>query len=134
MPRRGAGGSPSWPIGTTRRTPCRSAGLHEEVRPPVLGPAPFAVLGAGGPLLAVGDDRDAIRLHALADQVVHRRLRAPLAERQVVFVGAADDGGAPVGGGAEAAVVAGRFGHPARKRERTSTGTTSSALPRRCAM
>src|SRR6266849_6079551 len=42
--------------------------------------------------------------------------------------------GAPLGGGAEAAVVAGRFAHPARKRERTSTGTTSSALPRRCAM
>ena len=34
----------------------------------------------------------------------------------------------------DAAVVAGRFGHPARKRERTSTGATSSALPRRCAM
>jgi len=51
-----------------------------------------------------------------------------------VVEGAADDGGAPVGGGAEAAVVAGRFGHPARKRERTSTGATSSALPRRCAM
>src|SRR5882672_9989170 len=47
--------------------------------------------------------------------------------------GAADEG-APVGGGAEAAVVAGRFGHPARKRERTSTGATSSAFPRRCAM
>src|ERR1700730_2648311 len=43
--------------------------------------------------------------------------------------------GAPVGAGAEAAVVAGRFGQPTRKSERASTGTaSSSALPRRCAM
>jgi hypothetical protein len=46
---------------------------------------------------------------------------------------AAAGAGEPVGGGALAAVVAGRFGHPTRKRERTSTGTASSALPR-CAM
>src|ERR1041385_8906109 len=48
---------------------------------------------------------------------------------------AADGDGEPVGGGAEAAVVAGRFGQPTRKRERASTGTgNSSALPRRGAM
>src|SRR5690242_3899027 len=48
---------------------------------------------------------------------------------------AADGAGEPVGGGAEAAVVAGRFGQPTRKSERASTGTAnSSALPRRGAM
>jgi hypothetical protein len=45
-------------------------------------------------------------------------------------LGAAGAGGA----GAEATVVAGRFGHPTRKRVRASSGTTSSTLPRRCAM
>jgi hypothetical protein len=38
------------------------------------------------------------------------------------------------GGGAEAAVVAGRFGHPTRKSARTSRGATRSKLPRRCDM
>src|SRR5581483_8118598 len=53
----------------------------------------------------------------------------------VVDGAAAEGAGDPVGGGAEAAVVAGRFGQPTRKRERASTGTAnSSALPRRGAM
>src|SRR5512138_1271978 len=53
-----------------------------------------------------------------------------------VVEGAAAEGlGEPEGAGAEAAVVAGRFGQPTRKRERAITGTaSSSALPRRCAM
>src|ERR1700732_359917 len=57
-------------------------------------------------------------------------------EGEGVVDGAAAEGvGAPVGAGAEAAVVAGRFGQPTRKSERASTGTaSSSALPRRCAM
>src|SRR5881296_3423164 len=37
-----------------------------------------------------------------------------------------------VGAGATAPVVAGRFGHPARKRVRRSSGTTKNAGPRRC--
>src|SRR5215472_888455 len=37
-----------------------------------------------------------------------------------------------VGAGATAPVVAGRFGHPARKRVRKSSGTTKNAGPRRC--
>ncbi len=53
----------------------------------------------------------------------------------VVDGAVAEGAGEPVGGGAEAAVVAGRFGQPTRKRERASTGTAnSSALPRRGAM
>src|SRR4029077_700919 len=57
-------------------------------------------------------------------------------EGEGVVDGAAAEGvGAPVGAGAEAAVVAGCFGQPTRKSERASTGTaSSSALPRRCAM
>src|SRR5215472_13637675 len=41
-------------------------------------------------------------------------------------------GAAAVGAGATAPVVAGRFGHPARKRVRKSSGTTKNAGPRRC--
>src|SRR5712691_1421411 len=37
-----------------------------------------------------------------------------------------------VGAGATALVWAGRFGHPARKRVRRSSGTTKNAGPRRC--
>src|ERR1700681_2103512 len=52
-----------------------------------------------------------------------------------VVEGAAEGVGEPVGAGAEAAVVAGRLGHPTRKRETAITGTaSSSALPRRCAI
>src|SRR2546423_2130220 len=40
-------------------------------------------------LFAVADDRDAARLHTLRHEVVHRGLGPPLAERQVVLVGAA---------------------------------------------
>src|SRR5437867_4212206 len=41
-----------------------------------------------------------------------------------------------VGGGAAVplVIVAGRFGHPTRKRARTSRGATRSKLPRRCDM
>src|SRR5882672_151772 len=41
-------------------------------------------------------------------------------------------GAGAVGAGATALVWAGRFGHPARKRERRSSGTTKNAGPRRC--
>src|SRR3989442_11479218 len=69
-----------------RRT---SAGLDQEGGAPVLGPARLALLGAQRSLLAVADDRDAVRLDALRHEVVHRGLRASLAERQIVLVGAA---------------------------------------------
>src|SRR5213079_1766549 len=65
-----------------------SAGLDQEVAAPVLLPARVVVLAAQRSLLAVTDDRDAGRLDALGHEVVHRGLRAPLAERQVVLVGA----------------------------------------------
>src|SRR5438876_7967069 len=43
--------------------------------------------------------------------------------------------GAVGGGGATSArIVAGRFGHPTRKRARTSRGATRNTLPRRCDM
>jgi hypothetical protein len=38
------------------------------------------------------------------------------------------------GAGAEAAVVAGRFGHPTRNKLRTNSGATRNKLPRRCNM
>src|SRR2546426_8144405 len=57
------------------------SGLDQEVGAPVLGPARLALLGAQRSLLAVADDRDAIRLDALRHEVVHRGLRASLAER-----------------------------------------------------
>src|SRR5262249_61976439 len=60
--------------------------LDEEVGAAVLGPARFRVLGALRALFPVADDGDAIRLHALRDEIVHRRLRTPFTERQVVFV------------------------------------------------
>src|SRR5712692_6507205 len=46
--------------------------------------------------------------------------------------GAAGAAVGAVGAGATAPVVAGRFGHPARKRVRRSSGTTKNAGPRRC--
>src|SRR5207244_2478701 len=106
-----------------RRT---SAGLDQEVGAPVLGPARLALLGAQRSLLAVADDRDAVRLDALRHEVVHRGLRASLAERQIVLVRAAREGleaedepGAPAAGAGadrpapDAAVVAGRIAQPA---------------------
>src|SRR5712691_9213357 len=46
--------------------------------------------------------------------------------------GAAGAAAGAVGAGATALVWAGRFGHPARKRLRRSSGTTKNAGPRRC--
>src|SRR6266436_1267538 len=46
--------------------------------------------------------------------------------------GAAGAAAGAVGAGATAPVVAGRFGHPARKRVRRSSGTTKNAGKRRC--
>src|SRR5262249_57023327 len=66
-----------------------SARFDQEVGASVLGPACLGVLGADGALLSVADDRDPIGLNALGDEVVHGRFRAPLAEGEVVFVGAA---------------------------------------------
>src|SRR5712692_6831149 len=78
----------------TRRRRTRTAAptllrLDQEVSAAVLGPAGFVVLGAHGPFFAVGDDAHAALRHPLADQIVHGRLGPPLAEREVVLVGAA---------------------------------------------
>ena len=59
------------------------------MRAAILAPARLVLLVANRPLLAVADDGDAVRLDALGDEVIHRRLCATLAERQVVLVGAA---------------------------------------------
>src|SRR5439155_627800 len=59
--------------------------LHQEVRAAVLAPAVFARLAAQEPFLAVADDRDPVRPDALGDEVVHRRARAPIAQREVVL-------------------------------------------------
>src|SRR5438094_4948100 len=50
--------------------------------------------------------------------------------------GVTEGGGVTVGGGGatSARIVAGRFGHPTRKRARTSRGATRNTLPRRCDM
>src|SRR2546422_4357395 len=61
--------------------------LGQEVISAVLRPARLVVLGADGPLLTVGDDRDAVGLDALGHEVAHGGLRAPLAQGQVVLVG-----------------------------------------------
>jgi hypothetical protein len=39
--------------------------------------------------LAEGNERNPVALDALRDQIVHRGLRAPIAEREVVLLGAA---------------------------------------------
>src|SRR6266850_4255435 len=64
-------------------------GLDEEVRASVPSPAALGVLGADGPLLAVGDDGDAGGRQSLGEQVGHGRSRAPLAQGQVVLIRAA---------------------------------------------
>src|SRR4029450_3080160 len=65
------------------------ARLDEEVRAAILRPTRLGLLGANRPLLPVADDGDAVGLDTLGHEIVHRRFRAPLAERQVVLVGAA---------------------------------------------
>src|SRR5215470_18361967 len=73
----------------TRRETVRLLGLHHEVRAAILRPALLAVLGAHRSLFTVRDDRDARRPHAVRGEVVLGGLRAALAERDVVGVGAA---------------------------------------------
>src|SRR5262245_66257050 len=68
--------------------PDRLLRFDGEVGAAVLRPALLGVLGAERPLLAVADARDALALHAVRDEVVHRRARAAVTERDVVLVGA----------------------------------------------
>src|SRR5205085_9355829 len=65
---------------------CRLLGLHEEARTAVLCPARLVVLLALRPILAIADDSDPTRIHAAGNEIVHRRLRPPVPERQVVLV------------------------------------------------
>src|SRR5438105_12107626 len=62
--------------------------LDEERGAAILLPAALVVLRAHGPLLAVADDGDATGLHALTDEVAHRRARGTLANAGVALVGA----------------------------------------------
>src|SRR5262249_49771076 len=57
--------------------------LHQEHVSTVLRPARFVVLPAERPLFTERDDRDAVTLDALGDQVVHRGLGAAIAKSQV---------------------------------------------------
>src|SRR5262245_46337257 len=59
----------------------RLLGLRQEVIASVPDPAGLVVLAADRALLAVAHDRDAAGADALRDEIVHRGLRAPLAER-----------------------------------------------------
>src|SRR5436853_60953 len=61
--------------------------LDEERGAAILLPAALVVLRAHGPLLTVADEGDAAGLHALTDEVVHRRARATITQAEVVFVG-----------------------------------------------
>src|SRR5207249_8528717 len=63
--------------------------LDREVGAAILRPARLVVFLALRTVLAVADDGDPPRVHAPRDEIVHGRLGPPLAERQVVFVGAA---------------------------------------------
>src|SRR2546425_6826112 len=64
-------------------------GLHQKMGAPVLGPARFVVCPARRTLLAITDDRDAVRPDTSGYEVVRGSLRAPLAQRHVVLVRAA---------------------------------------------
>src|SRR5882762_5639844 len=65
-----------------------SAALDLEVGAPVLLHALLGVLAARRPLLAVRDRRHPVPGHAVGLEVIHGRLRPPIAERQVVLGGA----------------------------------------------
>src|SRR5205814_307806 len=60
--------------------------LHQERGATILRPAALVVLRARGPLLAIAHERDAAGLDALADEIVHRRFCATIAETEVVLV------------------------------------------------
>src|SRR2546422_3152365 len=61
----------------------RSAALDAEIGTPVLIHALVGVLGTRRPLLPVGDRRQAVLCDSVGLEIVQRRLRPPIAERQV---------------------------------------------------
>src|SRR5439155_19828951 len=73
---------------TLRSAPSPSAALDLEIGAPVLLHALLGVLAARRPLLAVGNRGHAVLGDAVGLEVVHGRLRPPIAERQVVLGGA----------------------------------------------
>src|SRR5262245_9857373 len=62
------------------------ARFHEEARPPVLAPTPFALLGALRPLFSVAQDGDAAQLNTLGHQMAHRGLRPLLTQIDVELI------------------------------------------------
>src|SRR6266850_6023391 len=62
----------------------RLLGLHREMRPAILAPAVLAGLLAHRACLAVAEHRDPVRPDPSGHEIVHRRARPTLAERQVV--------------------------------------------------
>src|SRR2546422_891526 len=73
----------------SRRPITRSAALDAEIGTPVLRHTLGGALGARRPLLSVGDRRQAVLCDSVGLAILHRRPRPPIAERQVVFSGAA---------------------------------------------
>src|SRR5438876_966134 len=66
-----------------------AAGEDFELVAAILRPRVLVVSGGERPLLAVGHGLDAARIDAVTDDVLLGRRRAPVTERQVVFVGPA---------------------------------------------
>src|SRR5712691_11738390 len=66
-----------------------AAGQNLDLVPAILGPRILVVALSDRPLLAVGHGLDAARIDAVTDHVLLGRRRAPVTERQVVFVGSA---------------------------------------------
>src|ERR1700731_4591543 len=65
------------------------AGVEHRHGAAVLRPARYVVADRDRPFLAVGNRAHAMRLHAARDQIVVHGLRAPGAERDIVFARAA---------------------------------------------
>src|SRR3989454_6494741 len=73
----------------TATTEIYTLSLHDALPISILRPR-FLVMSLGeGPLLTVGHGLDPTPIDAVADDVLLGRRRAPVAERQVVFVGPA---------------------------------------------
>ncbi len=79
---------PKPPSDSSPHTPILLCGDHE-MRAPVLRPGRVVVTGIERELLAVADRAHLVGGNAQRDQVVLRRQRAPLAQREVVLGGAA---------------------------------------------
>src|SRR5262245_37938400 len=60
--------------------------LHEKARPPVLAPAPLALVGTLWPLFSIAQDGNAARVDPLCDEKIHCGLRPPFPEINVDLI------------------------------------------------